>query len=164
MEALSPKEVQAALDAKATGIQIQFFETSTATSQEAADSIGTALGSIVKSLVFMVEDKPVVVLAAGDQKVDSRKLSTRFNVGRKKVKIATVEQCLEYVGYLPGGVPPLGHRQSVPVLIDQSLKRFEKVYAAAGAPNAIFPVALTQLIDISQAELADVIMDDKADD
>lgn len=162
MEALTPVDVQQALDAHQLGIQIQTFTKSTATSSEAATAIGTPLGSIVKSLVFMVEQQPIIVLAAGDQKIETRKLAALYDVGRKKVKIASPEQCIEYVGYAPGGVPPLGHRQKLPIYIDATLQRFAMVYAAAGTPNTIFPIPLQTLVAVSGGLLTDVIVDDEA--
>jgi Cys-tRNA(Pro) deacylase len=142
---LTPDDVQQALDALGLEIQVQQFETSTATAQEAADSIGTELGTIVKSLCFVVADEPVIVLAAGDHRIDDRKLAALYDVGRKKVKIADAQTTLQTTGYLPGGVPPVGHLNPLPVLIDDTLSRFDLVYAAAGSPNAIFPIPFKTL-------------------
>jgi prolyl-tRNA editing enzyme YbaK/EbsC (Cys-tRNA(Pro) deacylase) len=113
MQARTPDDVQAALDALGLDIQVQMFETSTATSQEAADSIGTSLGSIAKSLCFLVGGEPVVVIASGDQRVDDRKLGALREVSRKKVKIANAEATVEATGYAPGGVPPVGHANAL---------------------------------------------------
>ena len=110
MQPLTPDDVQAALDRFSLGIQIRFFDTPTATSQQAADNIGCELGQIVKSICFLVGDQPVMVLASGDQKVDDRKLAEFYSVSRKKVKVATPEQLVEIWGYEPGSVPPFGHR------------------------------------------------------
>ncbi len=159
MEPLTSQAVQAALDALGTGIQVQIFETSTATSAEAAASIGTTLGSIVKSLVFMVDGQPLVILASGDQRIDTRKLAAMYNISRKKVKVATTEECVTIIGYAPGGVPPVGHRSRVPMLIDQTLGRYEMVYAAAGAPNAIFPIPYAKLVEITGGQVADVVIE-----
>lgn len=163
MEPLTPDHVQAALDASGTGIQVRYFDQPTATAPEAAATLQTSLGSIVKSLVFMVEDQPIVVLTAGDQKVDDRKLAEHHGVGRKRVKIATPEQCIAIVGYAPGGVPPLGHRSpNLTVYIDESLRRFETLYAAAGAANTIFPVSLEQLLAMTGGVLMDVVKETTA--
>jgi prolyl-tRNA editing enzyme YbaK/EbsC (Cys-tRNA(Pro) deacylase) len=160
MEPLSPQDVQAALDKFEMGLTVQFFEKSTATAQEAADAIGTTLGSIVKSLCFMVNGQPVVVLAAGDQRVDDRKLAALYEVSRKKTKVAKPEECVSIFGYTPGSVPPVGHRTpDMPVYIDDSLGRFEQVYAAAGAPNAIFPVTFDQLQQITDGTIMDLKRD-----
>lgn len=157
MELLTPDHVQSVLDMFEIGIRIRFFENSTATSQLAADEIGCELGQIAKSICFMVEDQPVVVIASGDQRVDDRKLATLFNVGRKQVKFATPEQCIEHIGYAPGGVPPVGHRTKPrAVFLDASLKRFQQVYPAGGSSNAIFGVTLDQLAQISGGSFADL--------
>lgn len=159
MQPMTPADVQAVLDP--LGIQIIFFETTTATSQQAADNIGCELGQIVKSLAFMVDGTPIMVLTSGDQRVDDKKLAAIYNVGRKKVKAASAEECVEIYGYAPGGVPPLAHRTpGLTVYIDDSLQRFETLYAAGGAHNAIFPVTLTQLVEISGGQFADVVKRD----
>ena len=160
MEPLTPQDVQTALDAFDLGLRIQFFEQSTATSQEAADAIGTTLGQIVKSLCFIVDGAPVLVLAAGDQRVDTRKLAALCDVSRKRVKVAKPEECVEIFGYAPGSVPPLGHRTTeFPVYIEDSLNRFTDVFAAAGAPNAIFPLTFVQLQQITGGQVADLKQD-----
>jgi prolyl-tRNA editing enzyme YbaK/EbsC (Cys-tRNA(Pro) deacylase) len=160
MQTLTPAEVQAALDTFDMGLQIRFFEESTATSQMAADNVGCELGQIVKSIAFIVDGQPILVLASGDQLVDDRKIAGLLNVGRKKVKIASAEQLIELYGYEPGSVPPLAHRTpNLPKFIDQSLKRYEQVYAAGGAHNAIFGLTLAQLEQISGGIFADVARD-----
>ncbi len=158
MQPLSPADVQTALDELGTGITIRFFEHSTATSQMAADNIGCTLGQIVKSLAFVVDGQPILVLASGDQRVDDRKIAAIYHVGRKKVRIATPEECLDIYGYAPGGVPPVAHRTAgLPTLIDDSLRRYEVVYAAGGAHNAIFPLTPPQLEAITGGQWVDVV-------
>ncbi len=159
MEPLTPADVQQALEARGLNIQIVTFEDSTATSTQAAQAIGTPLGSIVKSLVFMVIDQPVVVLASGDQKVDDRKIAAIYEVGRKKVKIATAEQCIAHIGYAPGGIPPVGHRTPAPIFVDRTLSRFATVYAAAGSPNTIFPIPFQTLLEITAGDVMDLVVE-----
>jgi prolyl-tRNA editing enzyme YbaK/EbsC (Cys-tRNA(Pro) deacylase) len=149
MEAFTPEHVRAILDALGLQtIEIQRFAESTATSQQAADAIGCQLGQIVKSLCFMIEGQPLLVLASGDGMVDDRKLATLYSVGRKKVKTASPDECVSIFGYAPGGVAPFGHRTpNLTVYIDDALQRFAVVYAAAGAHNAIFEIPLEVLIE-----------------
>jgi prolyl-tRNA editing enzyme YbaK/EbsC (Cys-tRNA(Pro) deacylase) len=157
MEQLTPNDVQRALDALESGIQVRLFEQSTATSQLAAEQIGCELGQIAKSILFLVDEKPVVVVASGDQRVDDKKLAALLNVNRKKVKIATADQCITITGYAPGGVPPLGHRTpNLMIYLDDSLRRYQQLYGAAGAANAIFPVRLDQLETLTGGTFADV--------
>jgi prolyl-tRNA editing enzyme YbaK/EbsC (Cys-tRNA(Pro) deacylase) len=164
LEPLTPADVQAALRAHKLDIEVQFLDESSATAPQAAAALNTELGSIVKSLVFMVDGKPVVVLTAGDQRVHDKKLAEHFGVSRKKIKIAKPDQCVEYVGYTPGGVPPLGHRHDdLTILIDQSLSRYETVYAAAGAHNTIFPIKFDTLAQITGGTQADVVREQDSD-
>jgi prolyl-tRNA editing enzyme YbaK/EbsC (Cys-tRNA(Pro) deacylase) len=160
MEQLTPDHVQRALDALQLGIQIRFFEDSTATSQMAADNIGCELRQIAKSIVFVVDEQPLIVITSGDQRVDDKKLAALLNVNRKKVKIATADQCIAITGYAPGGVPPLGYRTSgIKILLDESFQRYDQLYAAGGAHNAIFPVQLDQIELLTGGTFADVKRD-----
>src|SRR5215813_6268677 len=155
MQPLTPQDVQAAL--APLGIAIRFFEESTATSQMAADRIGCALGQIVKSLCFVVKDQAVLVLASGDQRIDDKKLAQLFSVGRRQVRTATPDECVAIFGYEPGGVPPVAHRTSgFPIYIDATLRRFDLLYAAGGAHNAIFPITFAQLAELAKGVVAEL--------
>jgi len=158
---MTPDDVQVTLNTLGLDIEIIEFETSTATSQMAADNIGCELGQIVKSLGFMInKEMPILILASGDQTIDDRKLATMLEVGRSKVRMMKAEQCIEILGYAPGGVPPIGHRTSdFVVYLDEKLKRYETVYAAGGSAQTIFPIQLDTLQDITQATFADVAKD-----
>ncbi len=160
MPTRTPEDVQAALEAAGLDIRIVTHEAPTATAQEAADAIGTALGAIVKSLLFLVDGGPVLVLAAGDRTVDARKIAAEFGVGRKKVRIADAETTIAATGYAPGGVPPLGHARDLPVLVDASLGRFETVHAAAGSPHATFPIPFARLVEATGGRVLDLARDD----
>jgi prolyl-tRNA editing enzyme YbaK/EbsC (Cys-tRNA(Pro) deacylase) len=150
-------EFQQYVDDNGLDLHVTLYDNSTATSQMAADNIGCELGQIAKSLAFMVDTQLVLVITSGDQRVDDRKLSSRFAVSRKRIKIATPDQCIEQLGFAPGGVPPFGHRTSgFPVLIDESLGRYTTLYAAGGAHNAIFPIAFDELVRNSGGTIADI--------
>ncbi len=155
-EPFSPQHVQQALDTFGFGIQIRFFENSTATSQMAADNIGCELGQIAKSIAFLVEDRPILVITSGDQRVDDKKIAALYNVSRKKISPANAEQLVAIYGYEPGSVPPLAHRTpDMDIYLDESLRRYQQIYAAGGAHNAIFPVTLDQLATISSGRFVD---------
>lgn len=157
MALLTPENVQLVL--KELGIQnveIRTFDVSTATAQEAADAIGTPIGTIVKSLCFMVEDVPILVLTAGDRRVDDKKIAAHFGTSRKRVKIADAETTIRVTGFAPGGVAPVGHLIQLPIYVDASLQRFETVYASAGSANSIFPIKVSELVKITNGQIADV--------
>jgi prolyl-tRNA editing enzyme YbaK/EbsC (Cys-tRNA(Pro) deacylase) len=148
--------VQAALDALELGIKVQRFGRSTGTAPEAAAAIGCELGAIVKSLCFLVDDQPVLVLAAGDRRVDDKALRRIFNVSKRRVKIADPERVLACTGFSVGGVPPLGHLQPLPTLIDRSLSRFSTVYAAAGSDHSIVAIPYETLLRITHGQVHDL--------
>ena len=159
MQVLGVSNVRQALRSLQLDIEVIEFASSTATSQQAALNIGCKLGQIVKSLGFMInKTTPTLVLTSGDQSIDERKLAALFAVGRKKVRMMTTEQCIALLGYAPGSVPPIGHRSGgFLIYLDQSLQRFETLYAAGGAANAIFPIGLTTLQYVTDGVFADLV-------
>jgi len=159
MQTLTPDDVQAAIDKLLPGTKIRFFEESTETSQLAADAVGCEVGQIAKSICFMInKEMPVLVVTSGDQTVDDRKIAGLFEVGRKKVRLAKPDQCIEIFGYAPGGVPPLGHRaDNIVVYLDEMLRRYEDIYAAGGTANTIFPLTPDSLQQATGGTYADVV-------
>jgi prolyl-tRNA editing enzyme YbaK/EbsC (Cys-tRNA(Pro) deacylase) len=151
--------VQAALDALELGIRVQRFDQSTGTAPEAAAAVGCELGAIVKSLCFLIDGQPVLVLAAGDRQVDSKALRRIYSVSKRKVKIADPETVEAETGYAVGGVPPLGHPRPLTTLIDRSLSRYETVYAAAGSVNSIFPIPYRTLVEVTQGQVLDLVQE-----
>lgn len=147
------ERVQAALDAMGLGIRILEFSDSTATAEQAAAAAGCLLGAIVKSLLFLVDGQPILVLVAGDRMADARRIATRFGVGKKKVRLADAETVRNITSYEIGGVPPVGHPVRLTTLIDDSLERFDVVWAAAGTGNAVFPVPFPLLVQITSGEV-----------
>lgn len=149
-----PARVQAALKEAGVNASIVALQESARTAQQAADALGTPLGSIVKSLLFLADEEPMLVLVAGDRRADPGKLKSLL--GARRVMIADAEYVRQETGFSIGGVPPVGHRQPLPTWIDASLGRFETVYAAAGHPHAVFPVAFETLVRITGGHVADV--------
>lgn len=152
--------VQAALDALELGIQVRTFDEPTSTAIEAAAVIGCELGAIVKSLCFLVGEEPVLVLAAGDRRVDRKALRQIYGVSKRKCKIADPETVQQVTGFAVGGVPPLGHPQPLTTLIDRSLSRYETVYAAAGTSNTIFPIPYATLVEVTGGQIHDLTRED----
>jgi prolyl-tRNA editing enzyme YbaK/EbsC (Cys-tRNA(Pro) deacylase) len=118
-------------------IDVVTLDDSARTAKEAAAAVGCDVGQIVKSLVFIRGERAVMVLCAGDRRVDADRLALRP---------ATAEQAREATGFSIGGIPPLGHATRMETLVDASLKRFETVWCAAGTPHAVFEVKTDALI------------------
>jgi prolyl-tRNA editing enzyme YbaK/EbsC (Cys-tRNA(Pro) deacylase) len=126
----------------------------TKTAADAGAAIGCPVGAIVKSLVFMAGDRPLLVLMAGDHRVDVGRLADA--VGVTEVRRASLDEAKEHTGYAAGGTPPIGHASPMTVLVDRTLRRFDPVWAAAGTPTAVFEADLDQLVAVSGARWVDV--------
>jgi prolyl-tRNA editing enzyme YbaK/EbsC (Cys-tRNA(Pro) deacylase) len=118
-------------------IEVVTLADSARTAVEAAEAVGCEVGQIVKSLVFIRGGQPVMVLCAGDRRVD---------VNRLGLKPATADAARAATGFAIGGIPPLGHDTRLDTLVDNSLQRFATVWCAAGTPHAVFEVATAELI------------------
>jgi prolyl-tRNA editing enzyme YbaK/EbsC (Cys-tRNA(Pro) deacylase) len=136
---LHPTALRVAERLRAAGLDVDVREqeASTRTAAEAAAAAGCELGQIVKSLVFCDDGGPVLVLCAGDRRVDTAGLGVRR---------ATADEVRDATGFAIGGVPPLGHDRPLRTLVDASLRRFDRVWCAAGTPRAVFEVKTERLI------------------
>ncbi|RMG83422.1 MAG: YbaK/EbsC family protein [Chloroflexi bacterium] len=140
--------------------EILLFDEPTATAQQAAERLGCELGQIVKSMAFIIDGSPILVLISGSQRASEKKLAAYFNINRKRVKIATPQQCIEIYGYAPGSVPPVGLRTpNIPVYIDDTLAQYEMVYAAGGTDNSLFGIPFKQLQQLTNGTIIDVKRD-----
>lgn len=135
-------------------IAVRRFGATTRTAQDAAREIGCAVAEIVKSLVFLADGRPVVVLCSGADRVDEAKL--RDILGASGVRRATADEAKTATGYAIGGVPPFAHATDVRVIVDRGLLAFTTVWAAAGLPDAVFPIAPADLVRLSTATEAEV--------
>ena len=130
------------------------FPAGTRTAVEAAAAVGCEPAAIVKSLVFVLGEEPVVVLISGDRRVDAKKLSV---VGQgRPARRASLEEVRTATGYAAGGTPPLGHSTQVRILADVGLQRYREVWAAAGTPTTVFPADPARLVEAAGAEWVDV--------
>ena len=116
--------------------------TSSATVKEAAESLGTEEALIAKTLSFIVEDKPILIVAAGDAKIDNSKYKGQFYT---KAKMIQYEDVNNLIGHTPGGVCPFAIKENVTVYLDESLKRFEHVYPACGSSNSAIKLTIEEL-------------------
>jgi prolyl-tRNA editing enzyme YbaK/EbsC (Cys-tRNA(Pro) deacylase) len=129
--------VQERLHALGLDVSVEVLPDSTRTAGEAAAAVGCEVGQIVKSLVFMRGDEPVMVLCAGDRRVAADRLGLRP---------ASAEQARAGTGFAIGGIPPVGHDRPLETMIDASLRRFATVWCAAGTPHAVFEADTEALI------------------
>ena len=135
-------------------IEVHHFAEGTRTAQEAAQAVGASLGQIAKSMLFLADGEPVLVLTSGLNRVDTTKVAR--HLGASRVRRASADEVRSATGFAIGGVPPFGHTQPLTVLFDRDLLQFETVWAAAGTPNAVFPIEPQRLAEASGAVVADI--------
>jgi prolyl-tRNA editing enzyme YbaK/EbsC (Cys-tRNA(Pro) deacylase) len=154
----SVKRVQAALTEAGSQARVIALATSARSAEDAARSIGTELGSIVKSLVFVVDDRPVMALVSGDRRCREKALPAAFGLEAPvKVKRADAERVRAATGFAIGGVAPIGLTRPIPVLIDSGLERFVAIYAAAGHPHCVFATTVAELVRLTGGTVTDAI-------
>ena len=151
----SAQKVQDALTARGFANQVVEHEQTTRTSAEAAAAVGCEVGQIAKSLIFKGKQsgKAILVIASGANRADEKKL--RDLVG-EKVEKPDADFVRERTGFVIGGVPPLGHAEPLITFIDEDLMQFDSIWAAAGTPNAVFPLTPAELVKMTGGRVAAV--------
>ena len=141
----------------AAGLASEIVETpdSARTAVEAAAAVGASVGQIVKSLVFLCDDQPVLALVAGDNRLDEQLLGA---LAGGRITRADAARVREHTGFAIGGVAPLGSLQPLPVFCDADLLQHDWVWAAAGAPHAVFRVEPRALVAATEAHVADLAL------
>ncbi len=154
MQPFGEAEVRKFLNSHRVETQIHVFAESTENAFLAAEALGVELGQIVKSIIFLADGKPVLILMSGDMNSDTKKLKKLL--GAKKIRIADAATVLAVTGYPVGAVPPVAHRQAMPTYIDESLQRFSQIYPAAGTTSTMFVTTFEQLLKLTEAQTLDV--------
>ncbi|HEX8938685.1 MAG TPA: YbaK/EbsC family protein [Candidatus Limnocylindrales bacterium] len=144
---------------KGVSLTVHVFDESTHTAEEAGRAVGAELGQIVKSLIFVApaEDgglEPILCLVSGANRVDVARLAAV--TGEPAVRRATAREAHDLTGYSIGGIPPIGHRVPLRVIMDPDLGRFQVVWAAAGTETAVFPVPPATLRSLANATVAPI--------
>lgn len=152
-EQSTPERVRAALLAAGIRAEVVHFDATTRTAADAASAIGTSVGQIVKSLVFLAGGRPVLALVSGSNQLDPEKLArlTGSPIGK-----ADADAVRRATGYAIGGVPPTGFPRSVPTYIDRDLLQYDEVWAAAGTPHDVFRIAPGELVRVTAGEVGDL--------
>lgn len=155
----SAKRVQEFLDSKGFSFEVKELPDSTRTAQEAAESIGCNVGQIAKSLIFKEKktDRPILIIASGLNRVSLTKIQGTENVALGKADGKFIK---DRVGFAIGGIPPVGHSESLVTFLDVDLKKYDIIWAAAGTPFAVFqlkpcdlgPLTNGKWIDLSEEE------------
>lgn len=145
--------VQAALQAHGLAGEVRELAESTRTAAEAALACGVSVAQIVKSLVFLAGDEPILVLVSGANQADERRLRELTGM---PIRRADADAVRAATGFAIGGVPPLGHARPLRVFIDRDLLAYGRLVAAAGTPRSVFPITPADLFRLTGGEVVDL--------
>ncbi len=148
------KRVQKKLLEFDASYKVMVLASSARTAQEAAESLNTDVGSIVKSLLFKSENNFILCLVSGDRRCSLNKLKKIKQ--QKDISMANPQSVKEVTGFTIGGVSPIGHLKEVEIFIDNNLKRFQNIYAAAGHPNCVYKVNFENLLKMTSGKVEDI--------
>ena len=135
-------------------VSVIILDNSARTAIEAASSLGCDVGAIVKSLLFRIENSFLLCLVSGDKKTSLNKIKKILNI--KDVSMASADDVKDVTGYSIGGVSPIGHLKEVKIFIDNSLERFDKLFAAAGHPKCVFKINFVNLQKITKGTIKEI--------
>lgn len=145
---MSLQKAEAYLEAKGYLDHVIKTEVSTATVEMAAEALGVEPGMIAKTMSFLQGEQAVLILTEGTARIDNRKYKDTFHVKAKMIPFDEVE---ERIGHAPGGVCPFGVREGIQVYLDESLRRFDTVYPAAGDDHSAVKLTIAELEDVADA-------------
>jgi len=150
----SVKRVVKVLNNFDNSLKVEVLNSSARTAIDAATSLNCEVGAIVKSLLLRTEGNFILCLVAGDKRCSLNKLKKILQ--KKDVCMANADEVKANTGFSIGGVAPIAHLKKLNILIDQSLGRFQSVFAAAGHPNSIFKIEYNQLVQMSKGEVKEI--------
>ena len=150
--AMNPRFAEA-LTALGIELDVRDMDESTHTAQQAADAFRVPVGTIVKSLLFVADDAPLLLLVSGPNRVDTAAVAERLG---SSVAMADAKLVKTATGYSIGGVPPFGHPEPLRTIMDPDLLDFDEVWAAAGSATTVFGIAPERLQELTRAEVVPV--------
>ena len=136
-------------------LEVIVLENSARTAKDAATALDCNVGAIVKSLLFKTGDGFILCLVAGDKRCSLNKLKRIKD--EKDISMASPEDVKAQTGYTIGGVSPIGHLEKIEIIIDNSLERFNELFAAAGHPNCVFKINFKDIQKITNGKVEDII-------
>jgi prolyl-tRNA editing enzyme YbaK/EbsC (Cys-tRNA(Pro) deacylase) len=155
----TPTDLQTYINTHHIAAEIVIPPQETPTVPAAAEAMGCDVDQIIKSVLFLIDDqapappRPVLVIACGTALINYKALSSRFGVGRKKIRLAPPDVVLTTLGYPAGGVPPFGHLTPVPVLLDEAVTRQQTIYGGGGDDHSLVHLTVAELMRVTQPEV-----------
>jgi prolyl-tRNA editing enzyme YbaK/EbsC (Cys-tRNA(Pro) deacylase) len=156
LQMLSIPDLQQYIDSQRIRATILPMDEHTPTVSDAARALRVSTEQIIKSLVFLADNQPLLVITNGLARVDRRKLAAGLGLGRKRVKFAEAEQAFELTGFVVGSMPPFGHKQKLPTVIDPAVLRLEIVFGGGGGIDAMMRLSSAELLRATGARVLDI--------
>jgi prolyl-tRNA editing enzyme YbaK/EbsC (Cys-tRNA(Pro) deacylase) len=154
---LQPAALEEFMQEKGIPGEILYLQMPTPTVEAAAVAVGTNPENIIKSILFTINQEPVLAITCGPSYIERRAIALHFNVGRKKVKLADPDTVISETGYQIGGMPPFGHLTPLQTLIDQRVLEKDQVYAGGGSDQTLLQVKPQIILSVTQAHVMDLI-------
>ncbi len=154
---LGVDELRIYIQARSIPAEIVQLDVPTPTVETAALAVGTHVDQIIKSILFMADEHPVLAIACGLSNIRRRAIANLYSVGKKRVKLATPDMVLEISGYEVGAMPPFGHRQLLNTVIDRRVLDFTDAYAGGGAENVLLHLNPQDILRVTGARVLDLI-------
>jgi prolyl-tRNA editing enzyme YbaK/EbsC (Cys-tRNA(Pro) deacylase) len=154
---LGARELSAYMQAGAIPGEILYLEVPTPTVEAAARAVGASPEQIIKSILFLVDERPVLAIACGTSNIERRAIADLYGVGKKRVKLASPDKVLAISGYEVGAMPPFGHHQPLVTLIDRRVLDMDEAYAGGGAENALVRLNPREILRATHAQVMDLL-------
>lgn len=146
-------DLQKFIDTHSIEAVILPMDAHTPTVTDAARALGVRAEQVIKSLVFMVKNEPVLAINNGQARVDRRKIAEHLGVGRGRVKFASVDRAAEVTGFIVGSMPPFGHRTRMRTLVDQAILELDEIFGGGGAIDAMMRLTPSELVRVTTPEI-----------
>jgi len=150
----SPAELRALAAARGVVAELHPAARAMPTVEAAAAALGIPVDSMTKNIVCMVSGEPILVIAAGQSRIDDRALAARYGVSRKKVGLASPGAAYAITGFVVGCMPSFGHRAPLPTLVDEAVLRLDRVYGGTGDPTVLISLATHDLVALTDGTVA----------
>jgi prolyl-tRNA editing enzyme YbaK/EbsC (Cys-tRNA(Pro) deacylase) len=154
---LGVPELEAYMQAHAITGEILHLDVPTPTVESAAQAVGASPEQIIKSILFIVDEQPVLAIACGTSNIARRAIADLYGVGKKRVKLASPDVVLIISGYEVGAMPPFGHSQPLPTLMDRGVLEMADAYAGGGAENALVHLDPQEILRATGAKILDLL-------
>lgn len=158
---LKPENLHSFIQTNNIQAEMLHLDTLTPTVESAAQAVGTEPDNIVKSILFLVDGKPILAIACGQARVDSRAIAALYGVGRKRVKLAPPEVVLKETGYEVGAMPPFGHLYPLETLLDRRVLERPVVFAGGGSEQTLIRLSPQAILEATGARILDLFAPEK---